>query len=164
MHRRAQGDAGASLVEFALVLPLFVMLLLGMLTGGLAYSRKLAVTQAAREGARYGATLPLPANVDDWLQAVADVTVASSDGELEAGETGMRLCVAFVPSSAADTPRRIDVVGAAVSFTNGACYADGRSGEARVQVVGSRTSRLETLVWSRDLSLVARAVARFEAG
>src|SRR4051794_13996066 len=66
-------EVGAALVEFVLVLPVFMLLLLGMLTGGLAYSRKLSVAQAAREGARYGATLPITGTLptDAWLAKVA---------------------------------------------------------------------------------------------
>lgn len=141
-----------------------MMLLLGMLTGGLAYSRKLAVSQATREGARYGATLPLSAEatVDLWLQRVSDIAVASSDGDLSTSASGMQVCVAYVPGSG--TPRRIQRVGVATSFSDDVCFVDGRTGEARVQVVGSRTSTLEALVWSRELDLRSRAVARFEAG
>jgi hypothetical protein len=161
---RAGGDAGASLVEFALILPLFMMLLLGMFTGGLAYSRKLAVGQATREGARYGATLPLSAEptVDLWLQRVADVAVSSSDSELSSTVPGMQVCVAYVPGSG--TPRRLQRTGASTFFSDSLCFTDGRAGEARVQVLAGRSSTLEALVWSRDLDLRTHAVARFEAG
>lgn len=157
-------DSGAALVEFALVLPVFMMLLLGMFTGGLAFSRKTSVSQAAREGARYGATLPITASLpaDAWLTKVADLTTASADGELGATQPGQHLCVAYVPG--AGPPRRRDQVGTAVSFSNATCVADdGRSGETRVQVVTGRTSKLEALLFSRDLDLAAQAVARFEA-
>ncbi len=157
-------DSGASLVEFALVLPVFMMLLLGMLTGGLAYNRKLSVAQATREGARYGATLPITAAVpvDTWLTRVAGVTIASSDDELAANKPGQTVCVAHVASSG--TARRRQQTGAAVIFDNNPCIAnDGRSGEARVQVVAGRSSTLEALVFSRNLDLTSRAVARFEA-
>jgi Flp pilus assembly protein TadG len=42
-------------VEFALLVPLVAMLLFGTVTAGLAYSDHVSVTNAAREGARYGA-------------------------------------------------------------------------------------------------------------
>jgi hypothetical protein len=162
--RRNRGDTGASLVEFALILPLFMMIVLGMFTGGLAYSRKLAVTQATREGARYGATLPLTAEptVDQWLARVASVAVASSDGELTTTTPGMQVCVAYIPGTG--VPRRVQMVGSATSYGDSSCFTDGRGSEARVQVVGARDSKLETLVWSRDLSLSSRAVSRYEAG
>ena len=162
--RPESGETGASLVEFALVLPLFFMVVLGMLTGGLAYSRKLSVAQAAREGARYGATLPISTAVplSTWLSRVSDLTIASSDGELSSGKPGRFVCVAYVSASGAAT-RQQTVGTAAPVVESQPCIADdGRSGEARVQVLARRTSELEVLVYSRDLTLSSHAVARFE--
>jgi TadE-like protein len=50
--RRGVGEAGAALVEFALVLPLLASLALGTLTGGIAFGVKQDITAAARVGAR----------------------------------------------------------------------------------------------------------------
>lgn len=151
-------------MEFALVLPVFMMLLLGMFTGGLTYSRKLSIAQAAREGARYGATLPITASLsrDAWLDAVGNLTINSSDGELGADRPGRLVCVAHVPSSG--TPRRWRAVGSATPVLEDLpCIDnDGRT-ETRVQVVGERTSRFEALVFSRDLTLRSHAVARSES-
>lgn len=163
--RRADDDRGASLVEFALILPIFFTLLLGMFTGGLAYTRRLSITDASREAARYGATLHLSAapTTDAWLQRVANVAVATSDGELNPTETGAFVCVAYVPASGG--ARRMEKIGTASPvFAGGDCFTDGRSGETRIQVVAQRTSRLELLLWSDDLTLSSRSVARFEAG
>jgi Flp pilus assembly protein TadG len=49
---------GQSLVEVALVLPILVMLLLGLLDFGRAYYTIVALRDAADEGASYGATNP----------------------------------------------------------------------------------------------------------
>lgn len=49
----AQGNAA---VEFGLVLPLLLALLLGMIDYGDVYFTKLTITNAAREGARVGVT------------------------------------------------------------------------------------------------------------
>ncbi len=157
-------ETGASLVEFALVLPVFLMLMLGMFTGGLAYSRKQSVAQGAREAARYGATLPITASlpVDAWLDRVATLAKSSSDGELGAAKPGQIVCVAYLPATG--TPRSRQESSGAVSFTDAPCVVDdGRAGETRVQVVTRRVSKLEALVFSRDLSLDAQAVARYEA-
>lgn len=161
---RLRGESGASLVEFALVLPVFFTVMLGMFTGGLAYNRKLSVTQATREGARYGATLPLTAEptVDEWLRRVANVTVASSESELRSDRSGVVVCVSYVASSG--SPRRYQKVGTAEAWSNQTCFDDGRAGETRVQIVGRRTSKLEALVWSDDLVLSSQAVSRYEAG
>jgi Flp pilus assembly protein TadG len=55
-YGRGQWERGAVAVEFALVLPILVMLLLGTVTGGLAYSQSIGVTNAVREAARFGAS------------------------------------------------------------------------------------------------------------
>ncbi|MDR9450988.1 MAG: TadE/TadG family type IV pilus assembly protein, partial [Acidimicrobiia bacterium] len=51
-------ERGASLVEFALVLPLIMMIVLGLVSAGVAYNLKITLTHAAREAARYAAILP----------------------------------------------------------------------------------------------------------
>ena len=56
--RTGGNERGAALVEFALILPLLMMIVFGSLTAGLAYQEKQDLLQIAREGARYGATLP----------------------------------------------------------------------------------------------------------
>lgn len=47
-----KNEKGQSLVEFALVLPILLMLVLGMLEYGWMLNAKISVTAAAREGAR----------------------------------------------------------------------------------------------------------------
>ena len=54
MHR---GERGAALVEFALALPLLLVVLAGIVDFGFVFQRYEVVTNAAREGARL-ATLP----------------------------------------------------------------------------------------------------------
>jgi len=49
-HRR--DDRGAAAVEFALVLPVLVLLLFGIIEFGLVFDAQLTITHAAREGAR----------------------------------------------------------------------------------------------------------------
>src|SRR5690242_4079085 len=53
-----KSERGAALVEMAIVLPLLMMLLMGIMTGGLAIDHKINLTNASREAARYGATVP----------------------------------------------------------------------------------------------------------
>lgn len=49
-------EHGAALVEFAIVLPLLLILLLGMSEFGLLFYNKQVLTNASREGARAGIT------------------------------------------------------------------------------------------------------------
>jgi Flp pilus assembly protein TadG len=57
MHKR-RGERGANLVEFALVLPLLVLLLAGVADFGRAFNNYIIITNASREGARYGSRFP----------------------------------------------------------------------------------------------------------
>jgi Flp pilus assembly protein TadG len=57
-HTNNRKSRGQSLVEVALVLPILVMLLLGLLDFGRAYYTIVALRDAADEGAAFGATNP----------------------------------------------------------------------------------------------------------
>ncbi len=72
-HARAQAcrERGAVAVEFALVLPVLVMLMFGIFTSGVAYSDHLSVTNAVREAARLGAAVAYdPAAPAVWANSV----------------------------------------------------------------------------------------------
>jgi Flp pilus assembly protein TadG len=51
-HRRLRSSDGQTLVEFAVVIPLVLLLLVGIFQLGRAYAESIQVTNAAREGAR----------------------------------------------------------------------------------------------------------------
>ena len=51
-ERSPRSERGAQLIEFALVLPLLLLIILGIMDFGLLFQRYEAVTNAAREGAR----------------------------------------------------------------------------------------------------------------
>jgi Flp pilus assembly protein TadG len=48
-----RGESGASAVEFAVILPLLVVLVFGIIAFGFGFARWVALTNGAREGARY---------------------------------------------------------------------------------------------------------------
>ncbi|MGH2719138.1 MAG: TadE/TadG family type IV pilus assembly protein [Actinomycetota bacterium] len=52
LRRRLRGDRGSVAVEFAIILPVFLILVYGGLSFGLAMSAKSIVTEAAADGAR----------------------------------------------------------------------------------------------------------------
>ncbi len=168
---RARGDRGAVLVEFALVLPLLVTLLLGMLSGGLAYNQKQQLTHATREGARYGATLPqnqiFSGSGVTWQSAVRDVVVDRALGDLSV--SGATVCVSLVKGSSGNALDPLVVVDG--HSTSGApciptqTYAVTASDKGvRVQIAASRPSEIQMgLFGVMHLTVKSSATALSEA-
>lgn len=97
--RTRRDEAGASAVEFALVVPFLILLLFGMITTGFAYNDHLSVTNAAREGSRYGAAIDY--TVSGWATSVRDrvkQTYFNSGSTLDDSQ----ICVKIVNSSGTD--------------------------------------------------------------
>jgi Flp pilus assembly protein TadG len=78
-------------VEFALVLPLFLLLLFGVVEFGLIMYAKGSIAQASREGARYGVVYSLTpktkTDIETWVQnylqgvGFTDATVTATLGD-----------------------------------------------------------------------------------
>jgi Flp pilus assembly protein TadG len=162
--RTFAAERGTAVVEFAIVLPVLAMLIMGIFTGGFAYNNKQQITLAAREGARFGATLaqdqcatPSDCGGFNWAQLVQDVTVKRSAGSLSTAG----VCVALV-SGPGTAPVAVDSTHTTAGGTN-ACYVDNSSDSGkRVQVKVWRSDRLDAVVYSTSLTLNASAMALFE--
>lgn len=168
---RHRDERGAALVEFALLLPLLMCLILGMVTGGMAWNRKISMTNAVREGSRFGATLtPATMTAAGW-NAAADkirarvVEIATDD--LQPAD----ICVQYVHIAVGPSP---SVQGQALTP---ACAVPGASpnpltsaavGDCVVSVwaqtpsTGPGAVKLQAFFFTRDVALKARAVARYE--
>jgi hypothetical protein len=156
---RAGEQEGANAVEFALVLPILIVLIFGIFYGGLVYNRQLALTQAAREGARFAATLPLPAGASApdaaWFAEVRERIEDSSTGALVPGADGRYICIRFVDE--AEIPTLFEE-------GSGNCTVDSSAvtNRARVEVVVRRPANLDLVLYDFPLSLRADSIARFE--
>ena len=164
---RRHDDRGAVLVEFAFTMPLLVMLLLGMFTGGFTFNQKLSIANGVREGSRYGATLSFTAagGTNAWLAAVANVTQSSAEGNLAATAPNMQICVAYIGSgTGTDTTVSLLRTSSGDSTGTSQCFSDGRpSGERRVQVTARRNGSIEYLVGTATPTLTSQSVTKFEA-
>ena len=76
-HPRRRTDDGAAAVEFALVLPLLVLLLFGIISYGVMLSFRQSLSQAAAEGARAAAVTFLEDDKQDEAIAAVDQALDS---------------------------------------------------------------------------------------
>jgi len=72
MHKKGQGQ---SLLEFALILPVLVIVLVGVFDLGRALFALITITNAAREGARYGSL-----HTDETVDMVQAAAVLEGQG------------------------------------------------------------------------------------
>jgi hypothetical protein len=91
---RQRDERGASAVEFALVLPLLLMILFGIISTGRVYSDHLSATNAVREAARYGAAADVSAST--WATDVQERVRQVYFNEAEAEPTDEQICVRLV--------------------------------------------------------------------
>ena len=150
------------MVEFALLLPVVASLLMGILTGGLAYNKKIAVTDAVRGAARYGATL---SDSSTFAANVRDRLVLLSAGELSNAD----VCVELIRAGASNTVTRSWYAGAGNSscpaqFGTAPTTPTVNTGSCVVKVWAMKTAKLQAVLVNSDLELKARSVAGFERG
>jgi hypothetical protein len=102
-QRATRNEAGAALVEFVLVLPLLLLLLLGMLDLGKAFNYWIDETHLAHEAARFAAVNKNPgpgASLQESIKSQADTP------ELEAA---IEVCVSFPGSGGAVVGEPVEV-------------------------------------------------------
>src|SRR3546814_17755906 len=89
-------EPGSSHVEFALLMPLLFLVLLGTITGGLTLSRHNSTRNAVREATRYGSVLPTFTNYAANLSELHSQAVLGATGDLDLGVSGRVVCVALI--------------------------------------------------------------------
>jgi Flp pilus assembly protein TadG len=165
-----QRERGAALVEFVLIVPVALLVIFGAITGALAYEHKADVVHAVRDGARYGATVPLAqcdttANCGsrNWAQLVQSVTAQRADGAL----TTDQVCVALVAGASGAVYTRVGGVygtGVTSTFPTAGCFNDGNADTGmRVHVSAVRGGdRINLIVTSLPVTLSSNGAARYE--
>lgn len=154
MRSRPPGSAerGAALVEFALLLPVLVSLILGLTTSGIAYNRKISMTDAVREGSRFGATLaasPFAASdLSTWSTSVTQRVYDLSGGELSASQG--TVCAQLVTApDAANACGVVDPVNTP-------------AGSHIAKVSATKSATLQAGFFTRVLRLSSKTASRYE--
>lgn len=149
--RWPRNQRGTAIVELALVLPVVTALALGIITGGQAYFQKISLVDAAREGARYGASLKV-ADLPTWQFDVQSRIVQVSGGQL----TAAQVCTALVVPTGSDTSCGVaDPAGASTDPVVGAPASV-------VKVSVSRPAQLQAFFFTQTITLSANIAARYE--
>jgi Flp pilus assembly protein TadG len=79
-----RADRGQAMTEFALIAPLFFLLIFGVIQMGILFGGQIALTNAAREVARYASTVPANQSLGT-IQAQADPILQRSIPAYNAG-------------------------------------------------------------------------------
>ena len=182
--RASRGESGASAVEFALLLPIFVMLTFGTLTGGIAFWHHIELTQGARDAARLGATFPISTvplsepcedqraekTIDCWLTMVAEVAATESGwgslADVNDPDSGAVICVAYVAGPGDTISTKNAIAGEKQSDNlpsdnSAPCFKDDQP-ESRVQVFVRRDAEFNAVLFNSDLELRTRSSIPYE--
>lgn len=140
--RAGRRTRGQSLVEFALVLPIFVLMLFGLIDGGRLVYQHSVLSQAAREGARL-------ASVEaSWIGS-SDAGCGSAGGPTCPASTASmktdivtaanRMIKPFAAVASTDVFVRCDPTGGTPTgnWTGSTCTSNGSGNVASVRVAGT---------------------------
>ncbi len=151
--RRRRDSRGASAVEFALVAPLLIMLLFGIISTGFSFYETIAATDAVRAGSRFGATAE---KGDAWAETVRTQTVAlASTPQFQSADVCVQLVdSADVPVLSSDCP----IAAPPPAFTGTL-----QEGECVVKVWASVPFSIQALpFFSNELDVTRSSVVRYE--
>jgi Flp pilus assembly protein TadG len=142
--RTSTRDSGSAMIEFALVLPLLLLLVMGIVDFGRALNYWIYETHLANEAARFAAVGRNPGNdsggltLQEWTRAQAVTTELRDD-------LGMQVCLDFPKGPQVGEPVEVKV---SATFNWLPFLADppaflGGTGLTDVDLSGSSTMRLE---------------------
>jgi hypothetical protein len=136
-------EAGVALVEFALVLPLLLVILFGMLDFGKAFNYWIDQTHLANEGARWAVVNKNPGGgtLQEYIQQQAD-TPELRNGGTSSVPGPLQICISF-PNGSANVGDPVHVT--ASSTYNWLPLLGNRIGIAQTTITGSATMRLEAI-------------------
>ena len=144
---KMRGQRGQTMVEFAIVLPIFLLLLLGIAQGGIAFNHYIQLTDATRAGARYGAPLGCSGSCDRSSLVVDEGE--GSAANLNQAQVGVTVTSTWQPGTdlhvCATYPFSINLIGLVVSERQPQLVHNGACGMTRKRRHGLRAERGQML-------------------
>jgi Flp pilus assembly protein TadG len=123
--RLTRGERGAALVEFALVLPLLLVVIAGVVDFGFLFQRYEVVTNAAREGARLaslpsynGQTTLIRAHVRNYVQQGLALSNAALDATVPNTTAGVNIANVTLSYTANGNTYQIPAVSVTVNYNH----------------------------------------------
>jgi Flp pilus assembly protein TadG len=140
LRRRLTDERGAALVEFALVLPILLILLFGMLDFGKAFNYWIDETHLANEGARWAVVNKNPGSgsLQQYIQQQADTPELRNGGASVSAP--LEICISF-PNGSSNVGDPVHVTASATY--NWMPFLGSRLGITQTTITGSATMRLE---------------------
>jgi hypothetical protein len=141
----SRDQEGTALVEFALVLPLFLVLVIGMVDFGKGFNYWINQTHIANQGARFAVVDRNPGEaagltLQEYIRRHA-TTDELEDGGTRSVENPLSVCIEFPDG---DTPAAGDPVTVTVRTSyDWMPFLDANIGVSAVNIEGSATMRLE---------------------
>lgn len=159
---RWRRDEGASTVEFALIVPLLLAFLLGIIQFGFVFAQSASLANGARQGARYGVV-----NAVGSTRDCAGVVSEVRDGARTLGMAAAAVAVTVsrgVSRSAADASGPICQVATGVPMSGGTVApCDGATVDDALYVRATYDARLEIIPpLGRTITLTGQGTYRCE--
>jgi len=125
--RRLRSQRGAELIEFALVLPLLLMIVLGIVDFGFLFQRLEVVTNAAREGARM-AVLPGYSTADVQNRVLAYIQTGGLPTTGAYSPPSINVTNVSIGYDPADPTKVVDAKQVSVVYTHNYMFIGGIAG------------------------------------
>lgn len=166
LRQSRHASRGTVALEFALVLAALAMMLIGTVTTGMSYSQALSITNAVREGSRFGATAD--ASGGTW---VSDTLGRVSSTQFDPAGAQTSMCVSLFKQGTGTVAGRSGCnLGSGPALTAPDAASDNPAvptglgnGQCVVRVIAARTFTINLVVFGSITRTMTRyAVDRYE--